>query len=76
MNTEIGKWLVVAGLLIVFGGLVVYFFGNRLDWVGHLPGDIRIEKEGFHFYFPLTTMILISIVLSILLTVIARLFRG
>ncbi len=76
MNTEIGKWVIGAGLLIVLGGIIIYFFGDKLGWMGNLPGDIRIEKENFSFYFPITTMIILSIVLSLLLTVIVRFFRS
>lgn len=74
MSTELGKWLIGIGLLIVVGGIILYLFGEQLGWMGSLPGDIRIEKENFSFYFPITTMIIISIVLSILLTLIARFF--
>ncbi|MAT55473.1 MAG: hypothetical protein CMN32_13435 [Saprospirales bacterium] len=70
MNQEIGKWLLVAGLLLIVAGLIVFFFGNKLGWIGHLPGDIRIERENFRFYFPITTMILFSIVLSLILRLI------
>ena len=60
----------VAGLLLIVAGLIVFFFGNKLGWIGHLPGDIRIERENFRFYFPITTMILFSIVLSLILRLI------
>ncbi len=70
MNQEIGKWLLIAGLLLIVAGLIVFFFGNKLSWIGHLPGDIRIERENFRFYFPITTMILFSIVLSLILRLI------
>lgn len=76
MNSELGKWLVGIGLFIVLCGAIVYLFGDKLGWLGNLPGDIRIEKENFSFYFPVTTMIIISIILSILFTLIARFFRS
>lgn len=74
--SELGKWLIGIGFLIVFGGIILYLFGDKLGWLGSLPGDIRVEKENFSFYFPVTTMIIISIILSILLTLIARFFRS
>lgn len=74
MNAETGKWIVAAGLLLVGMGLVIWLFGDRLGWLGRLPGDIRIENDDFGFYFPITTMIIVSIVLSILFTVLSRLF--
>jgi hypothetical protein len=45
--------------------MLIYFAGNKFHWLGHLPGDIRVEQENFKFYFPFTTMIIISIILSL-----------
>lgn len=73
MNAETGKYIIAGGLLVVIAGIVVYFFHDRLHWIGRLPGDVRIEKENFRFYFPLTTMILFSIVLSLLLWLLRKL---
>ena len=72
MNSETGKWIMLAGVLIVLVGVVIYFFHDKLHWFGRLPGDIRIEKENFRFYFPITTMILLSVLLNILIRVIKR----
>lgn len=76
MSSELGKWLIGIGVLIVLGGAILFFFGDKLGWVGNLPGDFRVEKENFSFYFPVKTMIILSIILSILLTLIARFFRS
>jgi len=51
------------GLILVGVGLVITFM-PRIPWLGKLPGDIYIKKEGFSFYFPVTTCILISLLLS------------
>lgn len=59
--------MIVAGILIIVAGVIVYFFHDRLHWLGRLPGDIRIEKTNFRFYFPFTTLALISVLLSLLL---------
>jgi hypothetical protein len=67
-----GKLIIYGGVFIVLIGLIVYFFGDKLSWLGRLPGDIRIERENFSFYFPITTMILISIALSLLLRLLRR----
>ena len=75
MQSEIGKWIVIFGIGIVLIGLVIYFFGDRLHWIGRLPGDIRIERDNFHFYFPLTTMILASVLLTLLVRLVQWLFR-
>lgn len=74
MSDTLAKWLVGVGLILIIAGAVVWLFGDRLGWLGHLPGDVRIENDNFGFYFPLTTMIIVSIILSILLSVVSRLF--
>ena len=71
MNQDVGKYIALIGGLIVFIGVIIYFFHDKLHWIGRLPGDIRVEKENFRFYFPITTMI----ILSILVTLPIRLFR-
>jgi len=65
------KVLIVVGLALAAIGAVIYL-GGRIPWLGHLPGDIRIQREHFSFYFPLTTSILVSIVLSVLLWLLRR----
>ncbi|MGB4292811.1 MAG: DUF2905 domain-containing protein [Bacteroidales bacterium] len=71
---QTGKFLVIAGIILIIIGLILWLGGSRLNWIGHLPGDIRIEKENVKFYFPVTTMIIISILLSFILWVIRKLF--
>ncbi|QMU28829.1 DUF2905 domain-containing protein [Adhaeribacter radiodurans] len=70
----LGKYLVFLGLIIVGLGLLLWLAGNKLSWFGHLPGDIRIEKPNFKFYAPLTSMILVSILLSLVMWLIRRFF--
>lgn len=72
MNPETGKYIVLIGVTIVVIGVVVYFFHDKLHWIGRLPGDIRVEKENFKFYFPITTMIIFSVVLSVIFRIIKR----
>jgi hypothetical protein len=74
MNPEIGKYIIVAGVALVLIGVLIYFFYDKLNWIGHLPGDIRIVKKNFRFYFPITTMIIFSILITIILQIIRRLF--
>jgi hypothetical protein len=74
MNSETGKFIIGAGILVVLIGLIIYFFHDKLNWIGRLPGDIRIEKENFRFYFPIVTMILLSAVVSFIIWLIRRLF--
>lgn len=74
MGVTTGKYIIVAGLVLVIIGVIIYFFHNKLHWIGHLPGDIRIEKENFSFYFPVVTTILFSIVLTLIIQLIKRFF--
>jgi Protein of unknown function (DUF2905) len=70
MNSQTGKYIILIGAIIILAGIIIYFFHNKLNWIGRLPGDIRIEKENFRFYFPITTIILLSIVLTLILRLI------
>jgi hypothetical protein len=69
-----GKYFIVFGIILVIVGVVLYFLGNHLSWLGKLPGDIRVEKENMKFYFPITTMILISVILTIIINIIRKFF--
>ncbi|MEO6165418.1 MAG: DUF2905 domain-containing protein [Candidatus Binatia bacterium] len=60
----LGKMLIYLGIVIVIAGVLVSF-SDRLPWLGHLPGDIHIQRERFSFHFPLTTSIVVSIVISL-----------
>ncbi len=68
-------WLLLAlgGLFLLLGGLVL--LAGRLPFLGRLPGDIRIEREGFTFYFPLVTCLLLSLLLTVLVNVILWLWK-
>ncbi|HEX6913757.1 MAG TPA: DUF2905 domain-containing protein [Chitinophagaceae bacterium] len=74
MDQNTGKYILLFGLLIVLIGVIVYFFHDRFHWIGRLPGDIRIEKENFRFYFPITTMILASLLITLIVNIIRRFF--
>jgi uncharacterized membrane protein YidH (DUF202 family) len=60
----LGKTLISIGIVLVVLGLLVSLTG-KLRWIGHLPGDIHIQRGRFSFYFPLTTCIVVSIVISL-----------
>lgn len=60
---EIGKVLILAGAALILAGILAIAAG-KIPGLGKLPGDIFIKKENFSFYFPLTTCILVSLVLS------------
>lgn len=72
MNTAIGNWLLFIGTLLFIVGIVVKL--GFFSWIGNLPGDIHIKREGFQFYLPLMSMIVVSIVLSSIVAVIKKLF--
>jgi uncharacterized protein HemY len=68
--SSLGKVLIIIGLIIAAVGILLVL-APKVPWLGKLPGDILIKKENFRFYFPVTTCIIISI----LLTLIFYLFR-
>ncbi len=72
MNQDTGKYIVLIGLAVIFIGALIYFFHDKMHWIGRLPGDIRVEKENFRFYFPITTMIIFSILLTIIVRVVRK----
>jgi hypothetical protein len=74
MHATIGKYLIIIGLFIVIIGVLFYFLGDKLNWFGRLPGDIKVERENFKIFIPITTMILISILLTIILNLIKKIF--
>ena len=67
-----GPVLVVAGVAIIVIGLLVWW--GAFGWFGHLPGDIRIERDNVRVYVPLVSMLVISIALTLLLNLIRRIF--
>ena len=74
MSSETGKWIIGIGAIIIVVGIIIYFFHDKLNWIGRLPGDIRIEKPNFKFYFPIVTMILFILVGSLIIWMFRKLF--
>jgi hypothetical protein len=70
--STIGKWVVLAGLGMVFVGGLVWLLGKSGLPLGNLPGDVSIQRERFSFYFPIVTCIVLSIVLTLLINLILR----
>lgn len=68
------KLLIAAGIVLIAAGVIWQFGGKYLQFLGRLPGDIRVERENMSFYFPIMTCILISVVGSLILYLF-RLFR-
>lgn len=67
--TEAGRIIIILGVILIALGVLLPYVA-KLDFFGKLPGDIKIERENFSFYFPVAT----CIVLSVLLTLLAKLF--
>jgi hypothetical protein len=70
MDNQLGKYLILIGAAVLVLGIFIYFFGGSLKWFGHLPGDIRIERDNFRFYFPITTLILINLVIYLIVKIV------
>jgi hypothetical protein len=68
---NMGKFLIISGIILLLLGLAIQF-SDKIPFLGRLPGDILIERKGFKFYFPLTTGILISILISIVFLLINK----
>ncbi|MBN2482028.1 MAG: DUF2905 domain-containing protein [Bacteroidales bacterium] len=74
MHQSVGKYIMITGILLLFAGAVIYFSGGKFRWLGHLPGDIRIVRDNFKLFVPITTMIVLSLILTLIINVIKRLF--
>lgn len=72
MNQQAGKYLVIGGIIIILIGMLVYFFHDQFKWFGNLPGDIKIKSENTSFYFPVVTMLLVSVALTLLINIIRK----
>ncbi len=73
--SPITKLLIIGGVGLIALGLVWQFGSHFLPFLGHLPGDIVVKRDNFRLYFPLTTMILVSIVLTLLVTLLSKLLN-
>jgi Protein of unknown function (DUF2905) len=72
--STLGKFVAIAGAtLLVLGGLI--WLAGRIPALGHLPGDIRLQRGNVSCFFPLTTMIIVSVLLTVILNIILRLLR-
>jgi len=68
---EIGKLLLILGIILSIMGLI-FIFGSKVPGLGRLPGDIFIKKENITFFFPIVTCILISIIVTLILSLFRR----
>ncbi len=72
VNSSIGTWLIFGGIALILIGVIAKT--GLLSWFGHLPLDFNVKREGFQFYFPLGSMIVISVVLTVLINLIRKFF--
>lgn len=68
---SLGKTLIFLGSILIALGILLVIF-NKIPFIGRLPGDVYIQKKNFTFYFPLTTSVLASIILSIVFWLCSR----
>jgi uncharacterized membrane protein len=68
---QISSYIIILGVMLILVGLLIRFT-PLLKYLGRLPGDIRWEKENFKFYFPITTLIIISIIINLLIRIFRR----
>ncbi len=68
---EFGRTLIFFGVVLIVAGMVVSLFG-KVPGIGRLPGDIYLRKGSFTFYFPLTTCLLLSLLLTLVFTIFGR----
>lgn len=73
--TSVGRWIILGGIVLLFLGGVIWMAGKLNLPLGRLPGDIRIERDGFSCFAPLATSLLLSIILTILLNLFLRRMR-
>jgi hypothetical protein len=66
-----GKLLIIVGIVFILAGVIITYV-PRLPYLGKLPGDIAIERENFRFYLPITSSILVSILLSLIIYFVNR----
>jgi uncharacterized protein HemY len=64
---DVSRYSIAVGLLLIFIGLGYWWLGNRIHFLGKLPGDIRIERENYRIYIPITTMLLISLIIQLII---------
>lgn len=70
-----GRWLITLGFILIVTGSIIQFAPWLVSWFGRLPGDIRIENEHSKVFVPITSMLVLSVVLSLVFSILVNLFR-
>lgn len=71
---ELGKWLMLAGVGLVLLGGLIWLLGH-VPFFGNLPGDIRVQTQNFGCFFPIASMIILSVIATIVLNIIIRIMN-
>lgn len=74
--TRTGNLLMLIGAGVILIGALVRFAPGLFTWFGNLPGDIRIEGESSRVFIPVTSMVIVSVAITVVVNVVARLFRS
>ena len=69
------KLLITFGLILISADLIIHFFGDKLSLFGNLIGDLSYKGENMRIYFPFTSMLIVSIVLTLILNIFSRIFK-
>jgi len=72
LPAQMGRWLIIAGIAIAVAGAIVQFAPGWVAWIGRLPGDLRFESAHTRIFVPITSMLVISLVLTLLLNLFSR----
>ncbi|MCG8323997.1 MAG: DUF2905 domain-containing protein [Thiotrichales bacterium] len=67
-----GKGLIIVGILLTVTGLLLVYAPGLINWFGKLPGDLHIKNENGRIFIPITSMILISVILTVLINIFLR----
>lgn len=72
MEKTMARWIIATGIILIVIGILLHFAPWLINWFGKLPGDIRIETERSKIFIPITSMILLSIILTVLVNLLKR----
>jgi hypothetical protein len=72
---EFGRIMIISGIVIALCGVVLLYAAGQFEWLNRLPGNFVIERENARIFFPLTTMILVSVIGTLILNLVLRFFR-
>jgi uncharacterized membrane protein len=72
MNPTTGKYLIFIGSALILIGIIIYFFADKFQWLGRLLGDIRYENSNTRIYFPVVTMLIISLLLNLIIYLVKK----